>query len=207
MEAARYSRIAAALHWAIAALLLLASGLALFRETFAKHAVGMITLHKCVGIAILALALVRLAWRLGHPPPPLPAGTPRWERKLASAVHASLYALMIAVPLAGWLFVSLAPASRPLDWRGGEGVPKLPLAVDDSAAALWHEAHELAGFALLGLVGLHVAGALRHLLVSRSGLAERMTGSAPLMARAVLALLLVWVAGLALDLLGVRLEG
>jgi cytochrome b561 len=207
METGRYTRVAAALHWTIAALLLVATGLALFRETFAAHAETMITLHKAVGLAILALALLRLGWRLGHRAPSLPDAIPRWERRLAGTVHFGLYGLMIAVPLAGWLFVSMAPSSRPIDWRGGEGVPELPLGTDDSAAFVWHEAHELTGFAFIALIALHLVGALRHLLVSRSGLVDRMAGNAPLMARAVLALLVLWLAGLALDLFGVRLVG
>ena len=170
---ATYDRGAIAFHWTIALLVLLNSGLALFRETFAPWAVAMITAHKAVGLAVLLLSLVWLAWRRRAPRPEPPAGLRKWERALAAAVHRLLLLLMVAVPLAGWIFVSLAPDSRPLDWRGGDGVPELPLGISDPAAFAWHEAHELMGFAMIGLVLLHVAAALKHQFVDRNGVIGR----------------------------------
>src|SRR5687768_453928 len=167
---ARYDRGAIAFHWSIALLILLNSGLALFRETFAPWAVGMITAHKAIGLAVLALSLAWLAWRRRAPRPDPPAGLRRWEAALAASVHSLLLALIVAVPLAGWIFVSLAPDSRPLDWRGGDSVPELPLGISDPAAFFWHEVHELMGFAMIGLFLLHIAAALKHQLLDRANI-------------------------------------
>jgi cytochrome b561 len=169
-----YEGIAIVFHWTIASLILLNSGLALFRETFAPWAVTMITAHKAIGLTVLALSICWLAWR-GRAPRPGPlAGLRAWEAALARWVHRLLLFLIVAVPLAGWIFVSLAPDSRPLDWRGGDGVPELPLGMDDPAAFFWHEAHELMGFAMIGLFLLHIAAALKHQLVDRNGIIGRM---------------------------------
>lgn len=171
---ASYDRGAIALHWAIALLVLVNSALALFRETFAPWAVAMITAHKAIGLAVLLLSLAWIARRRRAPPPgPLP-GLRRWEAALARTVHRLLLVLVVAVPLAGWIFVSLAPDSRPLDWRGGDGVPELPLGISDPAAFAWHEAHELMGFAMIGLFLLHIAAALKHQLVDRKAILARM---------------------------------
>ncbi|HEX6376299.1 MAG TPA: cytochrome b/b6 domain-containing protein [Allosphingosinicella sp.] len=201
-----YGVAAMALHWGAALLVLAATGLALFREAFGGQAIAMISAHKIVGIGILLLALARLAWRLGHPPPAIPGDIGRREAAVARAVHWLLLLLMVVVPLAGWAFVSLAPDSRPLDYRGLETVPDLPLAKDDAASFAWHEAHELLGFGLIGLVLLHILAALRHQLSGQQALTERMLPRRPRWLRPlVLAGLLLWLAGLALDLAGVRL--
>lgn len=197
---------AMALHWAAALLVLAATGLALFREAFGRQAVAMISAHKVLGLSILLLALARLAWRLGHPPTAFADGIGRREAAIARAVHWLLLLLMIAVPLAGWVFVSLAPESRPLDYRGLATVPELPLGKDGAASFAWHEAHELLGFGLIGLVVLHILAALRHQLSGTGESGERMLPRRPLWLRPlVLLALLLWLTGLGLDLAGVRL--
>lgn len=203
---AGYTRVAKALHWTIALLLLVATGLALFRETFGAQAVWMISAHKVAGLAVLGLALVRVAWRLTHRPPRLPDEVRRFEARVARAVHWALYVLMIAVPVAGWVFTSLAPPGRPLDYRGRETVPALPLGRGDAASFAWHEAHELLGFALIGLIALHVLAVLRHRLFGVRPLLDRMLApGGGLSRRLILAAGLLWLAGLALDMLGVRI--
>ena len=202
----RYSAGAIAFHWAIALLILAATGLALFRETFGPYAVAMISLHKILGLLILILSLGRLAWRLSHPPPPFPPVVAPFEQLVANTVHRLLYVLMIAVPLAGWLFVSLAPDSRPLDYRGRESIPELPITADDQSSYFWHEVHELLGFAMIGLLLLHVAGVAQHQFLRRTNLFYRM---AMLPERRILPLLIalaagLWAAGLGLGFAGVR---
>ena len=204
--AAAYGRAALLFHWAIALLVLAASGLALFREAFERYAVAMISAHKVVGGSILVLALARLVWRLTHKPTPLAVEIGPREAAAARAVHYLLYALTILVPLAGWLFVSLAPDSRPLDYRGARIIWENPLAPDDEASQAWHEVHELLGFALIGLVGIHISAALRHVVAGKAAFAARMYLPRPKWLRPlVLVVLFLWLVGLSLDLLGVRL--
>src|SRR5687767_13004321 len=95
---ARYDRTAIALHWAIALLILLNSGLALFRETFAPWAVGMIGAHKLIGLIVMLLSLWWIIRRVGTEKPAPAPGLRRWEERLAANVHRLLLFLMIAVP-------------------------------------------------------------------------------------------------------------
>jgi cytochrome b561 len=162
----RYSRGAIAFHWLLALLIMTNAGLALFRETFSAWAVDMIGAHKAIGLIILIVSAAWLGWRRGRAPPPL-AGLRSWELALARAVHRLLLFFMIAVPLAGWIFVSLAPESRPLDWRGPDGVPELPIGISDPASFFWHEAHELMGFAMIGLFLIHIAAVAKHQFADR----------------------------------------
>lgn len=197
------------LHWVTVILVLLASGTALFREAFARVSMDMIAVHKQAGLAILLVAVVRLAWRLTHRPPALPDTIGRFERRLADTVHRALYGLIILVPLTGWVFVSLAPISRPIDYRGPQNIPALPLGTNDSLSFSWHEAHELLGFALIGLFLLHIAGVIRHQLLKGDNLLGRMVAYGPPQRLATLAILCValWAIGLALDVFAIRLMG
>lgn len=170
----RYDRVAIAFHWALASLVLLNAGLALFRETFDSVAIEMISAHKAIGLAILALSVAWLGWRTTRPSSAPARPVASWEAHLARTVHRLLHALMIGVPAAGWIFTSLAPDRRPLDWRGGETVPKLPLVTDDAAAFFWHETHELMGFAMIGLVLLHICAAVWHQFGRRDNLLAEM---------------------------------
>jgi cytochrome b561 len=127
--------------------------------------------HKSTGMLVLALALLRLLWRLGNAVPALPAGTPRWERAMAHASHALLYALLIAMPLDGWLINSASGVPFSVFWM----IP-LPAIIgpDPRLADLFKLAH-LWMFVLLGaLVALHVGAALRHHLVKRNDVLVRM---------------------------------
>ena len=195
-----------AFHWGIALLLLATTGLALFREAFGARAVWMISAHKVTGLAILVLAVGRFAWRLTHAPPPLPSTVGRREARVASTVHALMYFLAIFVPVAGWIFVSMAPDGRPLHYRGPDNVPELRLPVDDRASFAWHEVHEILGFVFIGFMILHVVGILRHEVAGRGGIAERMLPR-PRWFRLLLAAAgILWLLGLSLDLLGVRIS-
>lgn len=167
----RYNRTARALHWAAAALILanLASG-------FAKDALegtwNVVPLHKSIGLTVLILGIVRLVWRLTHPAPPLPDTMPPWQLALAKAVHAVFYALIIIVPLTGWVMSSAS--KYPLSWFGLITWPKFAVTKESAAYAIAHEGHELLGFAFAALVVVHVAAALYHHFVMRDHLLNRM---------------------------------
>ena len=105
MTGARYTKVAIALHWIIAAAILynLLSGLA--RPVLPR---GFFVFHISSGITILALSAFRVVWRLTHRPPPmLPMAA--WEKGLAHGVHFLLYAAMLVLPLSGWALVSANP--------------------------------------------------------------------------------------------------
>ena len=180
---ARYGRVAQGLHWAIALLIVFEIGLGWRMDgppgatTFAVY-----QLHKSIGISILILTLARIAWRVGHRPPPSVGGHV-WERRLAGWVHAGFYLLLLAIPLSGWLIVS---ASRTgigtvlfglIPFPHLPGVPGLESATKASVEQAAETAHRLLGWALYGLLALHVAGALKHHLIDRDqGLARMLPG-------------------------------
>ncbi|MEW9854581.1 cytochrome b [Novosphingobium sp. M1R2S20] len=166
-----YSSIAIALHWIIAVLIIANVIGALAAEGADRQTAGQImSAHKSIGLTVLVLSLVRLGWRLAHGFPPLPASTPRWDAIVARTTHFAFYFFMIAVPLAGWTMVSAGP--RPLEWFGLFGWPKLP--VSEALAGFAHDAHVILAFSTVGLLVLHVAGALKHHLIDRDEVLSRM---------------------------------
>src|SRR3546814_14452934 len=102
---------------------------------------------------ILALSLLRLAWRLSHRPPPLPAAMPGWQVLAARATHLFFYVAMIALPLTGWLTASASPPRFPLESFGMFQLPFLPVEPSRSATGLWSEAHERLAFSTLAEIG------------------------------------------------------
>lgn len=170
-DSQRYSSVAIAFHWMIALLVIVNLVIGLGHESIPALRAWMGT-HKAIGISVLVLTLARVAWRLAHRPPPLPAATPVWERVAAHATHWSLYALLLAMPLTGWALVSGPDAKRPLSWFGLFDVPLLPVASSTADAA--DAAHGLLGWVMLALVVLHVSAALRHHLILRDHVLARM---------------------------------
>lgn len=166
-----YSRVAIALHWTIAVLIIgNALGGILSEMVDDAAAAGIMSVHKSIGLTVLVLSLARLGWRLTHGFPRFPESTSRWDAVAARATHVAFYVLMIAVPLAGWIMVS--GGARPLEWFGLFDWPKLP--VSRATAGVAHDAHVLLAFTTVGLVVLHVAGALKHHFVDRDDVLARM---------------------------------
>ena len=169
----RYAPIAILLHWLIAAAIVLQIALAGRMEGHTPQAFAVTQLHKSVGITILLLSLVRLAWRLTHPPAPLPAAMPRWEKRLAEIVHVGFYGIMIAMPLTGWLMVSASKTAIPtllygvVHWPDIPGLAGLAPAARKTWAVIGRDGHEIIAKLIYVLLALHVAGALKHQLLSR----------------------------------------
>lgn len=162
----RYNNGAVAIHW-ITALVVVAQVVVGF--TFASMERGaargdVFTLHKTLGATILVLAIVRLAWRLMHPPPPFPLQLAGWERFAAVWNHRIFYVLLFALPLTGLATISAgasAAGEGVTRLLGGNPLPLIP-GIPESAGDGLGEAHELLVFVTLALVVLHVAAALKH---------------------------------------------
>ena len=178
-ERAGYSGVAIVLHWLIAALLVFEVALGLNMEDArgsAKFAVFQ--LHKSVGITILLLVLLRIVWRFHRRPPPLTATG--WERALAQVVHGSFYALLLALPISGWIVVSASKIAVPTLLYGTIPWPHLPgfAAMAAATKGVWYEAGKFVHANLVNLayllVALHVAGALKHHFFDRDGELARM---------------------------------
>ncbi|MGZ8408126.1 MAG: cytochrome b [Caulobacteraceae bacterium] len=176
----RYTTVAIWLHWLIAAMIITNIALG-FGHEWVDRDTGrqMIWWHKPIGLTVLMLSFVRLWWRLTHKPPPLPAAMPQWERFLASATHWLFYALMIGMPIGGWLFMSASPRNTPISYFGLFDWPFLPVhsLADDQRKAVFDsfkELHEIGGYMMLGLLVLHVAAALKHIFINRDEVGHHM---------------------------------
>lgn len=170
----KYSKIAIALHWAIAIFIVSNVVLAKLAEGLPRQAAAVyMTPHKEIGITILVLSVLRLLWRMGHKPPEQPGALRSWEKKLSKSVHYIFYFLIIAVPLSGWLMVSAYPGAPPLSYFGLFTLD-LPVGESKALAGIGHEAHEILGKVLVVLIILHVLGALKHQFADRIPFIQRM---------------------------------
>jgi cytochrome b561 len=175
--AARYGGVAQALHWLVAALVLSQFGLGWTMSDLplSQLKFDLYQLHKSLGLTIFALVVVRLAWRLGHPPPPLPTGLPAWERTAARTTHALFYVLLLVQPLIGLLQSNAA--NFPVVVWGILPVPAL-IGSDEGFAETLVEVHETVASVLLVLIALHVAAALRHHFLLKDDVLRRMLPAA-----------------------------
>lgn len=134
--------------------------------------VKVYALHKSMGLTVLALVALRIAWRIAEAVRPAhPPGMPAWQARASAAVHLGLYAVMLGMPLSGWWFNSAA--NFPLRWFGLFKVPALAGA-DAGAKALAGAIHFYGAWLLALLFVLHVAGALKHHFVDRDMVLRRM---------------------------------
>ena len=170
--ATRYGSVAQTLHWLVVVLLVIQVTLAKIAEhlPLGPDKIGTLARHKSVGITILTLAILRLGWRLYDPPPPQPP-MPRWQARAAGFSHATLYALLFAMPLTGWMMSSAS--NYPVSWFGLVQLPDL-VAPDHSLKELLKDVHETLATILIGLASLHLLAALKHQFLNRDGLLSRM---------------------------------
>ncbi len=178
----RYSCVAIALHWIIALLIIavFAAGYwmtdAVKEEATKELAYKTYDLHKATGIIILALSLFRLHWRLNHTAPAAPAGSSLWETRIRNITHILFYVFIIAVPLFGWI-MSSASGKYPISMFGLFEWPFIPLAHLSNAfeiKELFKEMHELFAFAMMALVGVHIAAAIYHHKIKKDDVLKRM---------------------------------
>jgi cytochrome b561 len=166
-----------ALHWilAIALVIAFAEGTYMADLPFSIQRVKLFNWHKWAGICILALSVVRLAWRLMRRPPALPSAIalamPTWQVRALHATHIGMYALFFVVPLLGWAYSSAAGFSIAL--FGVLPIPSL-FSANKDLADLIKPLHGAAAWAMAALVAMHIAAALKHHFIDRDGLLDRM---------------------------------
>ncbi len=175
-EAGRYTGTAILLHWAIAIGVIAMFAIAYYMTDIPKGTPDRaywFNLHKSIGTTIGVLVLVRLAWRATHTPPPLPASMPAWEVSLARINHFLLYACLVAMPAVGFLASNFTKYG--VKYFGMQIGPFF--AEDQAMRDNLQTVHELLSWLLGVLVILHVAAAVKHLLVDRDGVFQRMLPS------------------------------
>lgn len=171
----RYNGIARLLHWVTAALMavVIALGLTLGWGPELPMAAKMViyNIHESIGLVLLVLTLIRLAWRRAHPPPPLDPGLPAAQRFAAHANHAGLYVLLIVMPVTG--FLATNAWGFPLTWFYLIPVPS-PIGRSEAWAPVLQAIHNWSALGIVLLIGMHVAAALFHHLVRRDDTLRRM---------------------------------
>jgi cytochrome b561 len=171
---ARYTTTAIVLHWVIAVAVLAQVSLGVWMISIPKSPPGVraywFNVHKSIGITIGLLVIIRLLWRLAHRPPPLPGTMRPWQRIAAHFSHYGLYVCLILQPLSGYLGSSFT--KYPIIYFGY----KLPHWGWDAPVLkeICSQVHFYTACLLIVLVALHVSAALKHLLVDRDGVFQRM---------------------------------
>jgi len=169
-----YTGTAKSLHWLILALLIVQFVLAWMMPHIGRNTplTTLIDLHFSFGVLILFVAAIRLIWRLTHSEPEPEAGVPPWQYQTAQMAHWLLYLLLFVVPILGWINGN---------WRGYSvtlfGLFQMPKVMATRAPG-WSwtgDLHTLlAMYAMLPLIGLHVAAALYHHVIRRDRVLQRM---------------------------------
>jgi cytochrome b561 len=169
----RYSAVAQAFHWIIAALIVTQFVLANLAADLpiGAHKLALLARHKSFGMTILMLAVLRLLWRLTNPPPPLPAGMSRLERVLARATHTAFYVLLFAMPLTGLLMSSAKNYS--VSWFGLFTWPNL-IAKNETAFDALRTTHDILSGVLFAIAVLHILAALKHHFWNKDDVLSRM---------------------------------
>jgi cytochrome b561 len=168
-----YTPVAKALHWLMALLLfgLLALGFYMYDLPLSPRKLQLYSWHKWAGVTAFLLVLVRLAWRVTHQPPPLPAHMPKVMQFAAHAGHALLYGLMIAIPLSGWLMSSAKGVQTV--WFGVLPLPDL--VNKNQALGDWLQTVHLSLNLLFVAVLIgHIGAALKHHFPDRDDVLTRM---------------------------------
>ncbi len=170
----RYTLTAQALHWVTAILMFSVLPLAWVMVNMPRTAPlrdWLYTLHKSIGLTILALVAFRLAWRAAHPAPPLPVHLARWEALAARASHWLLYLVMIGMPISGYLLS--ASAGHSTTYFDLFTLPAPPANKELRGVTLW--LHVVTGqWLVYALIVLHLGATAWHVAVRRDRVLERM---------------------------------
>lgn len=162
--AEHYGTVAVVLHWLLAALIATLVALGIYMVLlpdvgFDTRKITLILIHKEVGILALALVAARLVWRQLNPLPRLAETSPEWQKITAIFVHLCLYALMISLPVTGWVMSSAADI--PVSFLGLFTLPDF-VPHDEDLFGRLRQIHDWLGYAMALLICIHAAAALRH---------------------------------------------
>ena len=173
----RYTRTAMVLHWLIALAVLGQIGFGWYLQGIPRGTPDrtvFVNYHKSIGMVIAILIFVRIAWRLLHKPPPLPASLPLWERRAALANHALLYTCMLIMPLAGYTASNFSKFG--VKFFNVLLLP--PWGVDNRAVyAFFNGLHVATSYVFVALIALHLLAVLKHIAFPRHGVLRRMLPS------------------------------
>jgi len=169
----RWGAVSQGFHWLIVILIVVMAylGLTMVDLPNTPHKIAVYTLHKSIGISILALVVLRLGWRLYAGRPRELPGIPTWQSRIATTTHALLYLLLFAVPLSGWVVNS--STGFPLHWFNLVNLPPIA-SKSDALHAVVRPLHEWLFWTLIVLACVHAAAAIYHHLFQRDATLARM---------------------------------
>jgi cytochrome b561 len=161
-------------HWTVAILVLLMipAGLVMVQQGIPRSLQNALFIfHKNMGVVVLLIVIARLMYRRFNPPPPLPESMPHLQRRIAGASHAALYALLVLMPVAG--YIRVRAGGFPIEWLDAMGIPTL-VPRSDALAEVAKNVHYFGAIAIVALVMLHLGAALFHGMIRRDGIFSRM---------------------------------
>ena len=173
MTTSTWHPVAKLLHWGMAVLIGYQLWLGWRAEDlpFSPQKLDLFITHKSIGLTLLLLVFLRLAWRGSKARPPHPPGSSAIEQRLADWGHRLLYVLMIAIPVSGWW---ISDTSRiPFKLYNSIPVPSF-MAADKASSELAADVHEALVVALAVLLVVHVVAALRHHFILKDDTLRRM---------------------------------
>jgi cytochrome b561 len=172
-EPDRYGTVARAFHWgtSVAVVIMIVVGILMTSEPLGRFADPLYIVHKGLGTLLLLVVVLRVAWRLTHPAPPLPESVPTVQRRLMGVTHFALYALLVIMTVSG--YVRTVGDGFPIELLDTLGIPTL-LPRMPEAAAVALVTHQVAAYALTALVAVHVGAAVHDALIDRKGVFQRM---------------------------------
>ncbi|MDR1139913.1 MAG: cytochrome b [Rickettsiales bacterium] len=159
------------IHWLMAVFIIgmLCSGLYMKSLTVSNEIkFSMYTIHKACGITIFGLVIVRILFRAFTYVPPLPASFSRFEINISKIVHFGLYALMILVPLSGYVMSSASG-------RGIKYFFHIPLLINKNKelASAANGLHSILAYFMIFFIVLHILGALKHIFIDKQNIFKR----------------------------------
>ena len=170
-----WGAVARSFHWVLAALVIFSIAYGWWMTHLAARAgrLSFYALHSSIGYDLLFLLVLRLAWRAIDATPRMPQDTLHWERTAAHVSHILLYVLTLAVCITGWLM--LGAFSRPVAATLFGLFPVTTITTPDRPLHdLLEEIHRILSYALLALILVHVAAALRHHFIKKNDILRRM---------------------------------
>jgi cytochrome b561 len=170
-ERRQFTAFTRLLHWTMAAMVLtmLCVGVAMVASLADYHV--LVSIHRPLGIAILALVVVRFVNRQLSPLPPFPDTMSPGERRIARASELLMYGLMFVLPLVGWGMLSAA--RYPIVIYGPLHLPPI-LPHNVMLHAVLRKAHTVLAYLFFFAFLAHFGAILFHTLVVRDGIIKRM---------------------------------
>jgi len=167
-----WGSVAKFFHWIVALGIIVNGiwGLLMTGMSPSMSKINVYALHKSIGLTVLALFVLRLAWRL-FDRAPLDEPAPRWQQLAAHITHGVLYGFVLAIPLSGWWFNSLH--GNALQWFKLFNLPALAKKNEDLAHTA-REIHEYLFYLLLLVLVVHVGAALKHHVFDQDNVLRRM---------------------------------